>query len=261
MRQIGLAILFLFFCVFQSKAQEIYSVRSLSMASTTLANAFHSNPSALTTFDNNNISLSAENRFLESELTYYNLSADMHGKEIDLAVHVSHFGYSEYRDISTKLTLAKSFTPRVAAGIGIKMKTHKHVNADRNIYLGFTPGLLFSLPYYQKIGVSVSSDFLTSGDGDNIVLGNICYGITFDKHFFTIECDYTHNEEFIGKAGYEATVIQPLRIRCGLTFPEPSPSFGIGTSLGIIDLDLSYSFHTHLRGIFGLSLTANINKK
>lgn len=261
MKLTGLVILFLFLGIIQSNAQEVYSVRSLSMASTTLANAFHSNPSALTTFENNNISISAENRFWESELTYYNLSADMHGKEIDLAMHVSHFGYSEYRDISGKLTLAKSLTPIVAAGIGLKVKTHKHINADRNIYLGVVPGLLFSLPYYQKIGASISTDFLANGDGDNVFMGNICYGITFDKHFFTIECDYTHNEEFLGKAGYEATIMQPLKIRCGLTFPEPSPSFGLGTSFGMIDLDLSYSFHTHLRGIFGLSLTANINKK
>ncbi len=261
MRQTGLAILLLFLCVFQSLAQEVYSVRSLSMASTTLANAFHSNPSVLTTFENNNVYISAENRFWESELTYYNLGADMHGKEIDLAMHVSHFGYSEYRDFSGKITMAKPFSPILAAGLGIRLKTHKHINADRNFYLGVAPGLLFSLPYYQKIGISVSSDFLTSRAGDNIILGNISYGITFDKHFFTIECDYTHNEEFLGKAGYEATITQPLKLRCGLTFPEPSPSFGVGTSFGAIDLDLSYSFHTHLRGIFGLSLTANINRK
>lgn len=261
MKKIGFAILALLLYVLQSYAQENYSVRSLSMASTTLVNSFYSNPSTLTQNDKNNVSFSAENRFLESELTYYNLSTDMHGKEIDLALHVSHFGYTEYRDISAKLSLAKSLSPIVAAGLGFKFKTHKHINADRNTYLGITPGLLFSLPYNQKIGTSVSADFLASGDDSNDIMGNICYGITFDKHFFTIECDYTHNDDFIGKAGYEATIVEKLKIRCGLTFPEPSPSFGIGMSFSIIDLDLSYSFHPNLRGIFGISLTTNFNKK
>lgn len=211
------------------------------------------NQAGLAWIDQGCVGFHHENRFLESKLGFQSLALALPAKPGILAVNMSGFGYSKYRESRIGLAFARKFTAHFAAGIQLNY-FHTRISGmyGHKSFLGVEAGIQYRLSYRLMAGIHIFNPTRTRIDTypeeylPTIFRAGIAWKAV-DELLIGIEIEKDVENRPLWKAGMEYTLSEKIWIRAGTGISPASWCFGLGYLTGRIRTDLAFTYH-HILG-------------
>lgn len=235
------AVLFAFSLVAVS---QVKSTHSQSMGSVSVYDDYHTNCSFSALLEQTEVCLGYHNSFFLSELGETTLHISVPTANIVHSYTLSAFGYSDYNDITAKVSLARMFTPRMSAGISAEYLLHHHVgtgngrsgfNVSPGIYCYFAEDNL--LACYAEIGSRA-----TSSDNSKLTYSAfVAYNLTINTFVNWGTEIGMEDKDFVGRMGFSYNV-EKVSLRCGASVMPIRPSAGIGFEIDCFDFSYAADY-------------------
>jgi len=215
--------------------------------------SMHNNQAGLASIDQVCVGFHHENRFLESKLGLQSLALALPAKPGTLALNMSGFGYSIYRESRIGLAFARKFTERFAAGIQLDY-FHTHISGKygHKSFLGVEAGIQYRPSSRLIAGAHVFNPTRTRINTypDEYLPTIFRAGMAWtagEELLIGIEIEKDLEKRPIWKAGMEYTLSEQIWIRAGTGISPASWCFGLGYRTGRVRTDLAFTYH-HVLG-------------
>lgn len=145
------------------------SIAHTSIADTRSWTSF-SNPAALGYYNNIELALAYENRFLIEELSTKSVQAAFPTKLINIAGSFSYFGYSLYHEMIAGVDFSRSFSNKFSLGLGFNYYSAYFTAANEyhgafipNIGLSvrFTPAFALGFSTFNPFQTNIKTEYVT----------------------------------------------------------------------------------------------------
>jgi len=240
--------------------------RAAGMANAALCNvdiyAAFNNPGALGFLKRSAIGLWYDNRFLLPDLSSAGISTAYASRSLGVFnLAFSRFGGRLFNRNKASFCYARSFSPYVSAA----MQFHYHYVAFADMY-GHAHGFSADLGIVTKPIHDLMLAFLVNNpipqriaSFDNERLPTVIrFGLSYlwgGKLRSNTEIEKDLDRPFSGRLGLEYLPLKQLQIRGGIGTGPVIAAFGIGLSIGILQLDLASVYHQ----VLGFSPNAGIS--
>ncbi|MEE1260802.1 MAG: hypothetical protein U0K66_11550 [Paludibacteraceae bacterium] len=254
------AVLFIYSLVAVSNEK---STHSQSMGSVSVYDDYHTNCSFSALLEQTEVCLGYHNSYFLPELGETTLHISFPTAKLVHSYTLSTFGYSDYNDITAKVSLARMFTPRMSAGISTAYILHHHVGAEKGmsgffvspgIYCYFTEDNL--LACYAEIG----SQPLFIDNYKLTYSAFVAYNLTINTYVNWATEIGVDNNDFIGRMGFSYKV-EKFSLRCGASLMPIRPSAGIGFEINCFDFSYAADYCNTLGTRMSLGFCWKIQNK
>lgn len=259
MKRVAFSVVFVYACLISVFSQQTTSIIPGSYiagnATTAYQNewiAFH-NPASLATEKGISLQASCENKYLTKELFNEVFGIGIHTKYLNIGASLSHFGFADYHEIMTGISLARRFSDRLNIGI------------QANYYTVYFPQLQkYKGTVFAQVGIQCRVV-------KNFHLAFHCFNPTFSKiksseihqklpAIFSIGSLHIINEKVnwvaqidknvYGKwhwaVGVEYAPFKQFTVRVGGYGQDFVPTLGVGLHFGEFRFNLHCEYHLKL---------------
>lgn len=210
-----------------------------------------SNPAGLMGLQHIGIGLAAQNRFLITDLSLYNLAIGIPTKSGNFGVGMYYFGGEFLNEKEGRLAYARNFFEGLSAGIALNF--HQLSTAEFGSATLFSFDLGFNYAITDKINAAAHvynplRQKMSENDIDywpTIIRFGLSYKPS-DKAGVYAEFEKNIDFKTIIKTGIEYKPIEKFALRAGYSSNPNLFSAGIGLVLKTIDVDIAGSFHPDL---------------
>jgi hypothetical protein len=213
------------------------------------------------------LGINCNNRFMVSELSTQTVIANIPTAAGTLASSFSYFGGSVYHEDHLSLAFGKELLKWLSAGIGLNYHYFEvdATNRRAEALSGDIGVLLMPLDGF-RIGLQVfnlTKSKYNNSDKKHLASG-LKLGITYsEENNFLLgsQIDWDDHKQLNVLMGAECLLMKSLFVRFGIKLPyNTSYSFGIGTHLKHMNLDLGFEQHPCLGLSSALSWTLELDK-
>ena len=239
--------------LFAQEGKPIIGAKNAALGgqSTTLKDVFSvfNNPAGLSTLEDWNVGIYAENRFLVADLNLVGVGFNLPMKNGAFGFGGSYFGNTSYSEsyitlaysrlLSSNLSIAANFdyinlsieefgsTSAFTFGLGLQFSPSKNIDIGAHIHnpirIQLNQNSEETIPSILKMGIAYHPD----EDGFTL--------------FAEVEKDI--DKSAILKFGLDYQLIEKLSLRAGISSNPAYSSFGLGLNLGKVVLDFANRFH------------------
>jgi len=206
----------------------------------------YGNQAGLTSLEKFSFNLTAENRFLLSELNQFYLAAALPTSSGTFALTVRHFGFSEYNEQKIGLAYARQLLKVLSIGVQFDyLNTRIQEFGNKGLFT-FEAGLQAKILSKLTLGAHVFSPVeLALTEEDNLAT-ILRVGLAYQASakllvVAEVEKDLELNPQF--KAGLEYQVADELFLRFGAGTNPVFVSFGVGYGFNGFRMDVGSSYH------------------
>ncbi|MDH6534765.1 hypothetical protein M2101_001441 [Parabacteroides sp. PM5-20] len=266
-RQFWYILTVLFFLSFHSYATDnlrLPDIRSMGTGGNGVTQTSFFNPALVTLADKKTLQIHYFNRYHLKELGTVTGSFLYPNPILSAAIHLSSFGYDDYRESLLRFSLGKQLNERWALGIGIHYSLLQTALFDErpsrlstDIGATFSPfdNLLIGMLIMNAPSVSIGDK---RADNNNFSGYNIQMGIQWEviNSLLIMGSMGTEKEQVLtGSIGMEYRAFNSFYLRAGIQSTPLLPSLGIGYDLSLFSIDVATVYHPVLGMSTGLGLS------
>lgn len=225
---------------------------SLGGCSLTQTNIFSnfSNQAGIADITQTTIGLGVLNKFGIKELNTYNAAFALPINGGVLGLNVSYTGFELYNRNKIGFAFGKKLSNSFNIGIQVDyIGIHQENNTLNSNQFTFEIGIQKILSKKITLGSHIFNPISVKLNNDENIPSIFKLGMLYKANkkvdLFT-ETEFENNEKAILKVGLEYRIINQLQLRTGFSSNPSKNSFGIGYSIGDIQLDTSINHHQFL---------------
>ena len=221
------------------------------------ANAIVYNPAGLALFPGTQVTSFFSRPFGLKELETAFAAASFSGKSWAFGAAVQQFGFSKYREQTTRVAFAHRFGKRFAFG-GTLFYAHLQIAGYGNDgCLGLNLGYFFRLSPRWRIGGSIlNASHAALRRGKEVLPQELNAGLQFlplPNLRFAFQISQESNFPLSLRSGVEWTVLKQLVLRSGYLTEPARFTFGCGIYFGHFKVDYAWASHLLLGGTHQIS--------
>lgn len=239
-------------------------VRSTGTGGNGVTNSVLSNPACLSLSTRQFIDINYFNKYQLKELSSTSIVYGNPDFLLPLAVHISTFGYNNYRETMFRLAFSKALSSRWIIGISTQyalLQTELYEEEARK--LSTDVGILFISDENLLIGLSITDLPSVRLDDKNINIEDFNYysvqtgfqWTVFNSMLIMASANYTNYSVCRLNMGLEYTAFDHFFIRTGIQTNPIVPAFGAGIELSSFRLDAVANYHSQLGVCTGVGLS------
>ncbi|MDL2222083.1 hypothetical protein LJC35_05980 [Parabacteroides sp. OttesenSCG-928-N08] len=222
------------------------------------------NPALIALSERREITLQYYNRYGMEELGTLSGGFLYPNELLPAAIHLSSFGYDQYRETMMRLAVAKQIHRRWTIGVAFQyLILQTDLFDEQPSWLSTDIGLSFSPSEALLLGVSLTNCptlAITDREIDRKGFTDYSLQLGFNWHIISslmIIGSLIHQAEqpLMGCIGFEYRCMESFFLRCGLHSTPLSPALGVGYSFSSFTLDAVAQYHTVLGVSSGIGLT------
>jgi len=260
-------LLFLFYFnsayVLASDNLRIPDIRSLGTGGNGVTQTSFFNPSLIALAGKKNFQIHYYNKYLIKELGTVTGSFLCPNSFLPIGIHISSFGYDDYRESMIRISAAKLLNEKWTLGIGLHYSflqtalfDERPARLSTDIGCSFLPidNLLIGLLIMNFPSVSIGDK---RTDINDFMEYNIQTGIEWKViNTVSIISSISRNKKhFNGSLGIEYMPVKDFYLRCGVQADPLLPSLGIGYDFSLFSMDVVGVYHPVLGISSGLGLS------
>lgn len=240
------------------------TVANASVADLNRYSAF-SNPAAIANYTETNISLQYDNRFNLKFLSQKSIYTVIPSKLINIGLSASHFGYEQYNEILSGISLSRNFSQVFSMGIQYNYLSVYFAETNKRyskffpqIGLQIHPSSSFTIGFqtFNPMQQNIKMQYVEKRIPSVFSLG--CSWKMADNLHLFLQTDKNMTGIYRFAGGFEYDIKEFLVIKTGVYNAEYLvPSLGFGLKMRSFDFHLN----TELHPILGLTNSAAVSYK
>jgi len=265
-------LIFLFLCIgYQQVFPQIANIlpSSISIAQTSVSDthnwAAFNNPAMLGYFEDPEIGVQFENRYVISELSTKSLQVGLPTNLVNYGLSFTHFGYSLYHEMIIGIGFGRNFSDKFAMGVQFNYYT-AYFNAT-NSYRGallpqiglsvkLTPSFNIGFNTFNPFQTCIQTEFVTKRLPSVFSLGSEY--LFSSELIWRTQIDKEISSNYRIATGFEYQMMQQFKVKLGAYASDYLiPCLGIGFKTGSLFVDLNCESHP----ILGINALASLKYK
>ena len=217
-----------------------------------------SNQAGLASINKWVVNLTAENRFLSSELNQYYLATAYATPSGVFALSAKYFGFDAYNEQKIGLAYARKLFENLSIGVQFDYLNTRIKEYGNNSWISFELGLQSQIFSNLTLGAHVFNPVKIEITENENLPTILRIGFTYkasNKINLVAEIEKDINFPFRFKGGIEYQLADPFFLRFGVGTNPVLVSFGVGYRINNIQFDAASSYHQFL----GFSPVASFN--
>jgi len=239
-------------------------IRSTGLGGNEVTQSVKFNPALLPLYERKSISIDYYNCFGVKELTTFSGLVMVPNHILPIGLHLSSFGYEEYRQNLFRLLVSKRLHECWTLGASVQYSSLQSVSHEENPgQLSMDLGVTWSPVENLLAGVLIMNlPHVTLKEKDLVVKDFIGYKIQGGFEWLVLNSllivmTGEHNNEisFTGSMGVEYLIEDRFRVRTGMKLSPFMPSFGVGYTFQRFTVDVAALWHAVLGVSSGIGIT------
>jgi len=256
----GIKIVFLF--LFISKFQMAYpfdevkfiDIRALSLGQMKALSQL-TNPAFLPFSEQKQIGASVFNRFEMKELSTQSIFGLIPNRLLDMNLHLSVFGYSDYQLIEGQAGFAKKLSSKFSIGTSVSYLVENSILEESlRTYLQADISFLWQINQTFEWALTTENLIHTRNSQPVACFSGIKCRL-IPETYVLLEAGYDSQKRFSACAGVDYEIVKNLMVRGGFRNNPQTPSLGFAYKIEHWNIETAFLFHQALGLSSGIAIT------